>query len=61
MVEVEWTKEKIINSVCAWTEPDRDLLRARKCMISVNYIDFHSTDRKKKSQVEYDMGIDTWW
>lgn len=51
MVVVEWTKEKIINSVCAWTEPDRDLLRARKCVISVNYIDFHSTDRKKNHKL----------
>lgn len=51
MVVVEWTKEKIINSVCAWTEPDIDLLRARKCVISVNYIDFHSTDRKKNHKL----------
>lgn len=51
MVEVEWTNGKIINSVCAWTEPDRDLLSARKCVLSVNYIDFHSTDRKKNHKL----------
>lgn len=33
MVEVEWTKEKIINSDCAWTEPDRDQKMCDKCQL----------------------------